>query len=795
MAQPIQQVALRAPGFQGINTELSPINGDPEFALVADNVVVDQIGRLTSRKAFADYQYIGELVPIDVSLPITNDKGFGPSGLSGYNWNDNVITITNKNGVEGFITPTMIDGFDGDPERSTYTLTLSVSFKSKTSGLIADPAKVFPDSIGRIEVTQDRSTTNNGVIDLFCNHTREDGLAIPVGGIFVPAHRFTYTSAIGVDTRQIEIDPLKPVEIRFRAKTAVPSSMGVEIEVSIDRLDIDGFALGARGFNEIITLGKDVIGVASAEQEQSNFRPVFIYRYGDGFIYPTDYRTVPVGMRRQMAASRNTPELGGSIKYAVGSYNVGDTEFTDLVLPDDYENECLLTGNFVNFSAEDLTTGNDRLLLFVKGKPFLRLDNDTQFTPVTDGWKDGAGNNYPIDGDIAVSAYGRVWVTGVGGDYHQIHYSALLDETEWYEEGKPAKDEDEPFNDAGIIDVREYWPVDGDTIVNIHAHNGFLVVFGRNSILLYANADSGTPAGVLGQASSGIFLQDTISNVGLVRRDALCNIGTDVLFVDDSGVRSLGRVIQEKSTPIQEPSLNIRRELQEVIKQELAGGVSLSAIKLEYFPSESLAVLLFSSLKIAYAFHLATPSKTGGMKVTRWTDCFWNDGIEIKRGQEDIVFMAGKPTKGLLKYQDYLKGTDEGEITPYIMRYESMALAIGSSPMQTIIPKSIHFVCMGEYVPGQANALWGFSDKFIGNQEFLIKVDGGSTYNVNYFDDDGDVDLAGRYRDGGIRYDGYKINTTGSGELFRVGFQVKVQGGRYALQEINVNTAIGRLRA
>jgi len=41
MAQPVQQVGIRAPGFQGLNTELSPINGDPEFALVADNVVVD----------------------------------------------------------------------------------------------------------------------------------------------------------------------------------------------------------------------------------------------------------------------------------------------------------------------------------------------------------------------------------------------------------------------------------------------------------------------------------------------------------------------------------------------------------------------------------------------------------------------------------------------------------------------------------------------------------------------------------------------------------------------------------
>ena len=55
MAQPVQQVAIRSPGYEGLNTEQSPINSDPEFALVADNCVVDQIGRLTTRLAFADY--------------------------------------------------------------------------------------------------------------------------------------------------------------------------------------------------------------------------------------------------------------------------------------------------------------------------------------------------------------------------------------------------------------------------------------------------------------------------------------------------------------------------------------------------------------------------------------------------------------------------------------------------------------------------------------------------------------------------------------------------------------------
>ena len=337
--------------------------------------------------------------------------------------------------------------------------------------------------------------------------------------------------------------------------------------------------------------------------------------------------------------------------------------------------------------------------------------------------------------------------------------------------------------------------MDGDSIVNIHAHNGYLLVFGRNSILVYANADSGSPAGIINQPDSGIFLQDAISNVGLVRRDAICNIGTDVLFVDDTGVRSLGRVIQEKSNPLQEPSLNIRREIQEVIQSEILESPSHSAIRFKYMPSESIAVLLFASLEVAYVFHVNMPSKTGGLKVTRWTDCFWNDAIELKQSQEDIVFLGGKPTKGLMKYDGYLESNLAGDPKSYIMRYESMALALNQSPMQTTIPKSLHYVCMGEYVPGQANALWGFSDRFIGSREFQIEVDGGSEFNVNEFTDDGSEEKAGYYPDGGPYYKGYKINTTGSGELFRVGFEVKVQGGRYALQEIDINSATGRLTA
>ena len=446
-------------------------------------------------------------------------------------------------------------------------------------------------------------------------------------------------------------------------------------------------------------------------------------------------------------------------------------------LPAGYEAD-LLTAELLDFK--------DDLFLFAKDRQFCRLDGET-FVPVAGQVTAGDGSKVSdINGDIAISAYGRLWVSGINGNYHEIHYSSLLDETQWYD----ASDTTGSSGDGGVIDVREYWPVESDSIVNIHAHNGFLYVFGRNSILVYANASSGDPAG-----ENGLALQDAISNVGLVRRDAICNIGTDVLFVDDSGVRAMGRVIQEKSSPISEPSVNIRREIQDVIGQELQLDPRWSGIRMEYLPSKSLAIMLCCGLRIAYVFHLNMLSKTGGMKVTRWTNCFWTDSCEVKMDDGDIVYLGGKAKKGLLRYTGYIEGDEMGEPQPYIMRYESMAMAIGQSAMQTVIPKSIHYICMGEYVPGQANALWGFSDRLVSSREFTIQVEGTSRYKINEFTPDGNTDLAGYYLQGGPFYDGYKINTNGSGELFRVGLEIKVQGGRYALQEFDVNSAIGRLTA
>ena len=101
---------------------------------------------------------------------------------------------------------------------------------------------------------------------------------------------------------------------------------------------------------------------------------------------------------------------------------------------------------------------------------------------------------------------------------------------------------------SGSIDVSKAWPEGSDEIVALAAHNNALIIFGKHSILVYTGASS--PA--------NMALEDTIAGVGCYDRDSLQHIGTDVLFMSYSGLRSVCLVIQEKSLPISDLSGTIK---------------------------------------------------------------------------------------------------------------------------------------------------------------------------------------------------------------------------------------------
>ena len=356
-----------------------------------------------------------------------------------------------------------------------------------------------------------------------------------------------------------------------------------------------------------------------------------------------------------------------------------------------------------------------------------------------------------LDGDIACSAYGRLWVSGAGNDYNTIYYSDLLVPSQWYDgtTGNNGQPED-ARNTGGIIDVSEYWPNGSDKIQGIAAHNGFLVVFGLNSILIYAGAQ-GDPAG-----EDGLRLEDAIRDVGLVNQDAMCNIGTDLLFVDSLGVRSLGRVIQEKSTPISEPSLNVASVIREDIDR------NRETVRIMHMSSKSLAVCLFPSNYEAYVFQLGQPGMTGGMRTTKWLGCDFMDSVTVRSSEGNQELLGGRNKRGLTIYAGYSQPTD------YQMVYESTTLMGGDQLMRKLVPKSVSF----SYKSEEANDLkiqWGFGSNPL---PFVKKV---------------------KSKPNAPEFTTNKVNLSASGEMLRIGFETTIAGKGFSMQNVSVNTLVGRL--
>ena len=427
----------------------------------------------------------------------------------------------------------------------------------------------------------------------------------------------------------------------------------------------------------------------------------------------------------------------------------------------------------VEVGGSQIVYFNDALYVFSSGNPALIYDGTSVAS------MDDAANYIPpqddtgiiatsVDGDVALAAYGRMWVAGVNGDYNTIYYSDLLIGTQWYD-GKAEPTDTQ--NTGGIIDVSEYWPNGGDRIVSIKAHNNFLVVFGRESILLYANAASGDPAG-----ADGISLQDTLKNIGAISRDAVVNTGSDVLFVDDSGIRSLGRTIQEKSVPIGDLSRNVRGDIRRII-----GEANQKRVSLSYWPAEDVIVCLFPDTAQAFVMSALAPSQAGGLKTTKWNRCFFEKMFYYEnQGTTEILLGGNTNSNGILKYTGYREWNDK----PYEFKWASMPLDFGS-PTNAKLLKSIDYTIFSLFEETSATARWGFDGnltrkKAIGIDALIPAYYSEATFGDTTFGASGST----------IRR--YKINTTGSGDLVRIGLDIKILGNEVSVQEINVQTLLGR---
>ena len=426
---------------------------------------------------------------------------------------------------------------------------------------------------------------------------------------------------------------------------------------------------------------------------------------------------------------------GNETIFSTGNNKIlsGTTTLTD-VTPGSYT----ITANdwkIVNF--------NDKAYFFQRGYDPLVHDNSNGLRTFTVA--NGSATNATFKANEVVAAFGRLFIAGNATNDTVIYWSDLLNGNAF------------TGGSSGSIDVAKAWPNGADKIVALAAHNDFLVVFGEHSIIVYGGADS----------PSNMSIQDTISGVGCIDRKTIQNIGTDLLFLSDDGLRSLGRVIQEKSLPITDASRNVKQDLIAKLSSKTSPATSV------YSPENYFYLLGLPDSNLVYCFDLRGRLENGAYRVTKWPSVNFKSFARDRNG--DIYIGT---VDGIGKYNGY-----DDNNSSYVFRYSSPGLTFGD-PSKIKILKKIRPTIIG----GNDSDIilsWTYDFSVQANtSRFRVGTSTPGFYGVSEY-------TAVEFSLGDL-ISRKSLNCTGNGSVISVGLQTEVNGNSISLQEMNVLALIGK---
>ena len=379
------------------------------------------------------------------------------------------------------------------------------------------------------------------------------------------------------------------------------------------------------------------------------------------------------------------------------------------------------------------------------------MSNSNSNNPATGTITASWYHDIPPEANVALSAYGRLWVANTATNKTTLYWSDLLDGTDW------------SSGTAGSLDISGILVYGNDEIVALGAHNGFLIVFCKNNIIIFG--DSATSKEYLDPTT--LQLVEVINGVGCIARDSVENTGTDILFLSDSGLMSLGRVIQEKSTPMRDLSKNIRDDLVQLIESETPAN-----IKASYSASNAFYLLSFPTTKQVYCFDMRQPLQDGSARVTVWNNMEFTDWLSF----DGEIYMTHE--NGLANYTGY---QDNG--SAYRMVYFTNYFDLGNAS-QTKLLKRLSMTIIG--ATGQdfvVKSGFDYSDQY---NSYSLTVRTGATYEYN----SAEYNIA--EFSGGTLVDTVRVPGSGSGSVLQLGFEADLNGGALSIQKMDVYVKQGR---
>lgn len=366
-------------------------------------------------------------------------------------------------------------------------------------------------------------------------------------------------------------------------------------------------------------------------------------------------------------------------------------------------------------------------------------------------------------GNCGLAAFGRLWIAD--SDKQTIKYSDLLSYTAW------------SGGSAGNIDMTSVWPSGMDEIVALAAYNKHLVVFGKNTIVLYTEST----AGVLGIDPADIYVSDTIMGTGCIARDSVQQIDNgDILFLSANGVQSLQRLIQERSNPIMNISMNVRDYLLAYISGETA-----NEIRSIYAPKEGFYLLILPTSQRVFCFDTRYRLEDGTYRVTEWAS-------RIKSGartNDNNIYLSLAHLGGRIgTYSGYNDRSSSNIAVSYDFKYNSGWLNLGEEASSYIkILKTINGTVLSGVAGDTMNVLWDFdfNNSFDSTTVTFDNTGGAGEWGIGEW---GIMEWGG-----GASLQRFSVPATGSGQYIKIGINIPIDQDTFVLQQINLYAKIGRL--
>jgi hypothetical protein len=377
-------------------------------------------------------------------------------------------------------------------------------------------------------------------------------------------------------------------------------------------------------------------------------------------------------------------------------------------------------------------------------------------------FSDIADVNAP-QGNAGLAAFGRLWIADDNGT--DLRYSALLDETDW------------TTDDSGTLGLESVWP-ERDFIVAVAEFNGTLVVFGRNNIVVFTDGSGSA----LGLNPLEAYVVDTISGIGCIARDSVQNVKGDLWFLSRDGLQSLGRLVQEKSNPLQNLSTNIQDFLIESFNNP---AVDLTRVRSVYSPEDRFYLLSLpqgtaTEAGQVFAFDTRGRQEDGTVRVMGVWNSMVPRAITKRRNNDLVIALTDVPGEVGL----YTGFDDDG--SSYVFEYESGWLDL-TQQSYTLLPKRID----GLFFLGADNTVtvrWAFDfiDTFRSRQVVFSGIADTAEWGIFEWG-------IGEWG-GGSALREARVPGAGSGEFIKLGVTASISGGELAVQQLDLFAKIGRLK-